>query len=221
MDFLWLRSICVLSGVTHTCARTSRAPSSTKEQNTRPTLITHFSHLNKACLTPSISSTQTPRGIHRSLHSCLPLPPSTSLSPTSCYPTSVSRVGFYFYFFGAARKSGTRRTLFLKSIIMLHCEDTRCNQLSHLENGACTIKLKCFASVDQMDAALFPAAMSSTPEPRCTSASCHKHVAGGHSDHFNKAGAVNPSAYLRFPPRWQTSEFIDSLRALICLTKQT
>lgn len=39
---------------------------------------------------------------------------------------------------------------------MLHCEDTRCNQLSHLENGACTIKLKCFASVDQMDAALFP-----------------------------------------------------------------
>lgn len=155
MDFLWLRSICVLSGVTHTCARTSRARSSTKEQNTRPTLITHFSHLNKACLTPSISSVQTPRGIHRSLHSCSS-PPSTSLSPTSCYPTSVSRVGFYFYFFGAARKSGTRRTLFLKSIIMLHCEDTRCNQLSHLENGACTIKLKCFASVDQMDAALFP-----------------------------------------------------------------
>lgn len=157
VDFLWLRSICVLSGAIHTCACTSLVWSSTREQNTSLTLITHFSHLNKARLTPHISSVQTPSGIQK-LSPFLPSsPPSTSLSPTSCYPTSVSCVGYLFLFLVRRSESGTRWTLFLKSIIMLHCEDTRSNQLSHLENGACTIKLKCFASVDQMDASLFPA----------------------------------------------------------------
>lgn len=103
VDFLWLRSICVLSGVIHTCARTSLVWSGAEEQNTSLTLITHFSRLNKARLTPHISSAQTPSSIHGSLHFCLPSPPSASLSPTSCYPTSVSCVGFFTFISSALR----------------------------------------------------------------------------------------------------------------------
>lgn len=104
VDFLWLRSICVLSGAIHTCACTSLVWSSTREQNTSLTLITHFSHLNKACLTPHISSVQTPSGIHSSLHFCLPLllqPLYLSLPVT---PLVLLVSGIYFYFFCAAQK---------------------------------------------------------------------------------------------------------------------
>lgn len=98
VDFLWLRSICALSGVIHTCARTSLVWSSTKEQNTRPTLITHFLHLNKACLTPSISSVQTPSGIHSSLHSCLPLLPPPLYLPLPVIPLLSPLSGFTFIY---------------------------------------------------------------------------------------------------------------------------
>lgn len=129
-----------------------------QQQNIRVTLIMHFSHPNKASLTRHV-----PHHIYPAGSTSLSIPPflsflffSLSLYLPVTLPLPLSPLFLFpFYFLLQQSGSSTWWTLFSKSIIMHHCKDTCSNQLNHLANGLCTIKLKCFASVDQMDVSLF------------------------------------------------------------------
>lgn len=158
--FLQLWSIRSIFFVTCSCACASSASSSTMQQNIRATLITHFSHLNRASLTQCIPLHVYPAGSTSPLISPLLSSISVfiSVSPVSCYPCSASSslVWFNFYFC-IAQGAAPGEHYFSKSIIMHHCKDTCSNQLNHLVNDLCAIKLKRFASVDQMDVLLFSA----------------------------------------------------------------
>lgn len=82
---LW--SICSIFCVICTCACTSAAQSGTVQQNIRLTLITHFSHPNKASLTLVCSS---PRTTQQDLH------PSPFLSSLALFISSSLLFLFFF-----------------------------------------------------------------------------------------------------------------------------
>lgn len=129
VGFLRLRSICSIFGVICTWACTSSVWSSSMQQSIRATLITHFSHLNKASLTHCVPrhiypAGSTSRHVPRFLSS--PPNPFISASLASCYPTSASLhlVLFNFYFFCVAQGAAPGEHYFQKAssciIVRIH-----------------------------------------------------------------------------------------------------
>lgn len=128
VGFLRLWSICSVFCVRCTCACTSSVQSSTVQQNIRVTLITHFSHLNKASLTQCVPRHIYPAG-SPSLFISLFLSSLNlfiSMSHSSCYPSSasLSLVLFNFYFFCSTQGAAPGEHYFQKAssciIVRIH-----------------------------------------------------------------------------------------------------
>lgn len=128
VGFLWLWSIWSVFCVICTCAYTSSVYSSTMQQNIRVTLITHFSHPNKASLTLRVPYHIYPAGFaFFSISLFLSyLTYFIALSLFSCYSgfSSLSLVLFNFYFFYSAEGAAPGEHYFQKAssciIVRIH-----------------------------------------------------------------------------------------------------